>query len=119
VIDDAYNSNPDGAAAALEVLEAMPGGKKIVITPGMVELGTEQYEANAEFGRRAAEVADVVIAVATVNRDALLEGAERAGAPQKVIAVASLAEATHRLTGLVASGDVVLFENDLPDQYEG
>ncbi|MEA2499082.1 MAG: UDP-N-acetylmuramoyl-tripeptide--D-alanyl-D-alanine ligase, partial [Actinomycetota bacterium] len=87
VIDDAYNSNPDGATAALEVLEAMPGGKKIVITPGMVELGTEQYEANAEFGRRAAEVADVVIAVAAINRDALLEGAERAGAPQKVIAV--------------------------------
>ena len=119
VIDDAYNSNPEGAAAALEVLAAMPGGKKIVITPGMVELGPEQHEANAEFGRRAVESADVVIAVASVNRAAFVEGAARAGAPEKLIVVDSLADATHKLTGLVSSGDVVLFENDLPDHYEG
>jgi UDP-N-acetylmuramoyl-tripeptide--D-alanyl-D-alanine ligase len=118
VIDDAYNSNPEGAAAALEVLAAMPGGKKIVITPGMVELGEAQREANVEFGRRAAEVADVVIAVAEMNRAALIEGAELAGARDRLIAVGSLAEATQKLTGLVAAGDVVLFENDLPDQYE-
>jgi UDP-N-acetylmuramoyl-tripeptide--D-alanyl-D-alanine ligase len=118
VIDDAYNSNPEGAAAALEVLEAMPGGKKIVITPGMVELGEAQRDANVEFGRRAAEVADVVIAVAEMNRAALIEGAELAGGRDRLITVGSLAEATQKLTGLVAAGDVVLFENDLPDQYE-
>jgi UDP-N-acetylmuramoyl-tripeptide--D-alanyl-D-alanine ligase len=118
VIDDAYNSNPEGAAEALEVLKKMPGGQKIVITPGMVELGDRQRSANIELGRRAAEVADVLIAVADINGPWLLEGAAAVPQGAKAIAVRSLAEATERLAGLVSRGDVVLFENDLPDQYE-
>ena len=46
VLDDAYNSNPAGAEAALEVLSAMPAQKRIVVTPGMIELGDFQAEAN-------------------------------------------------------------------------
>jgi UDP-N-acetylmuramoyl-tripeptide--D-alanyl-D-alanine ligase len=118
VIDDAFNSNPQGAAAALEVLDAMPGNKKIVVTPGIIELGPLQAEANENFGAHAAAVADAVIVVARVNRDAIVAGARRAGGAE-VIAVDSLEEATARLPALVAPGDVVLFENDLPDQYEG
>lgn len=116
VIDDAYNSNPEGAAAALEVLAAMPARKRVVVTPGIVELGPLQGEANAEFGRRAAAVADVVIFVARLNRDALTSGASEGGG--EVVVVDSLEEATARLQGLLQPGDVVLFENDLPDQYE-
>lgn len=119
VIDDAYNSNPEGAAAALEVLEQMPARKKLVVTPGIVELGPLQEEENSTFGRRAASVADVVIFVARLNRAALLAGAEAAAAGAEVIAVDSLEQATKRLGELLQPGDVVLFENDLPDQYEG
>lgn len=118
VIDDAYNSNPAGAAAALEVLEQMPGGRKVVVTPGIVELGERQAEENERFGRRAGEVADHFIVVARLNRDALVAGARAAGRAE-VVAVDTLAEATERLRTLLARGDVVLFENDLPDQYEG
>lgn len=118
VIDDAYNSNPLGADAALEVLAHMPGGKKIVVTPGMVELGTEQAAANQAFGRRAAEVADVLFVVAKLNRQALSQGARSAGSDCTVIEVDSLAAATQRFPEFVRSGDIVLFENDLPDQYE-
>jgi len=118
VIDDAYNSNPAGAAAALDVLAAMPAGKKVVVTPGIVELGERQTEENERFGRRAGEVADHVIVVARLNRAALAAGA-RAGGRAEVIEVDTLAEATERLRTLLAPGDVVLFENDLPDQYEG
>jgi UDP-N-acetylmuramoyl-tripeptide--D-alanyl-D-alanine ligase len=117
VLDDAFNSNPEGAAAALDVLASMPARRRIVITPGMVELGELQHAANEELGRRAAEVADVLIVVARVNRDALCAGAE--GGRARTVAVASLEEATAELAGIVGSGDVVLFENDLPDQYEG
>ncbi|MDQ3915486.1 MAG: UDP-N-acetylmuramoyl-tripeptide--D-alanyl-D-alanine ligase [Actinomycetota bacterium] len=117
VLDDAFNSNPDGAAAALEVLASMPARRRIVITPGIVELGELQGEANEEFGRRASEVADVLLVVARVNRAALVAGA--AGGRARTITVASLDEATAELAGIVAAGDVVLFENDLPDQYEG
>lgn len=117
VIDDAYNSNPAGAQAALDVLSQMPGNKKVVVTPGMVELGDLQDEANHAFGRHAAEVADILIVVARLNRAALVSGAKSAGGC-KVIAVDSLNEATDHLRRELSSGDVVLFENDLPDQYE-
>lgn len=118
VIDDAYNSNPEGAAAALEVLASMPARKRVVVTPGIVELGPMQAEENERFGARAAEVADVVIVVAKVNRDAIARGATAQGSAE-VITVDTLAEATQRLPGILAPGDVVLFENDLPDQLEG
>jgi UDP-N-acetylmuramoyl-tripeptide--D-alanyl-D-alanine ligase len=119
VIDDAYNSNPQGAAAAIEVLGQMPGRRKVVVTPGMVELGSEQFAANETFGAHAAEVSDVLIVVAKLNRAAIVSGATSAGHADKVVTVDSLAEATEHLKTLLSSGDVVLFENDLPDQYEG
>ena len=116
VIDDAFNSNPQGAAAALEVLDAMPASKRVVVTPGIIELGPLQVEANERFGEAASEVADVVIVVSKVNRDALTTGAKKG--PADVIVVDTLAEATEKLQGLLDAGAVVLFENDLPDHYE-
>jgi UDP-N-acetylmuramoyl-tripeptide--D-alanyl-D-alanine ligase len=118
VIDDAYNSNPDGATVALEVLEAMPGRRKVVVTPGMIELGATQFEANERFGERAARTADALIVVAGVNREAIISGARKAPSPARVIAVDSLAEAQKELARLLGAGDVVLFENDLPDHLE-
>lgn len=118
VIDDAYNSNPEGAAAALEVLDAMPGERKIVVTPGIIELGPLQAEANERFGRQAAQVADTLVVVAKTNRDAIVAGASSDGGGE-VITVDSLEEAQGRLQKILKPGDVVLFENDLPDQYEG
>jgi UDP-N-acetylmuramoyl-tripeptide--D-alanyl-D-alanine ligase len=118
VIDDAYNSNPAGAEAALDVLDAMPGRRKVIVTPGMIELGPMQFEANKALGAHAAKVADTIIVVAPVNRAALSEGVEEAGASQKLIVVDSLAEATEHLPQLIGPGDVVLFENDLPDHFE-
>ncbi|MDQ4143038.1 MAG: UDP-N-acetylmuramoyl-tripeptide--D-alanyl-D-alanine ligase [Actinomycetota bacterium] len=119
VIDDAYNSNPEGAAAALEVLDAMPGQRKIVVTPGIIELGPLQAEANERFGRHAAEVADTLVVVARTNREAIVTGASSNGGRGEVITVDSLEEAQGKLQKILKPGDVVLFENDLPDQYEG
>ncbi len=118
VIDDAYNSNPEGAAAALEVLASMPARKRVVVTPGIVELGPLQKEANEELGERAARTADAVIVVAPENREALLAGAQRARTYARITAVDSLARAQTELASLLGPGDVVLFENDLPDHYE-
>ncbi len=116
VIDDAYNSNPEGAAAAIEVLEQMPARRRIVVTPGIIELGPLQAEANRRFGELAGRVADVLIVVARVNRDAITQGAR--GGKAEVVAVDSLVRAQEELATRVQRGDVVLFENDLPDQYE-
>jgi len=117
VIDDAYNSNSDGAAAALEVLGALPARRRVVVTPGIIELGALQEEANEELGRRAAAVADTVVVVARANRAALVRGAE--GTSARVVEVDSLADAQAQLASLLGPGDAVLFENDLPDHYEG
>ncbi|MFN2594435.1 MAG: UDP-N-acetylmuramoyl-tripeptide--D-alanyl-D-alanine ligase [Actinomycetota bacterium] len=118
VIDDAFNSNPDGASAALEVLASMPANKRVVVTPGIIELGPMQEKANHAFGAHVARVADVALFVARTNRDALSAGARESGSDTKVITVDTLAEATEHLKTVLAPGDVVLFENDLPDQYE-
>jgi UDP-N-acetylmuramoyl-tripeptide--D-alanyl-D-alanine ligase len=119
VIDDAFNSNPAGAAAALDVLDSMPARRKVVVTPGIIELGPLQERENEIFGERAATVADAVIVVAKVNRAAILRGAGRVEDAAAMIVVDTLDEATAKFPELVGPGDVVLFENDLPDQYEG
>ncbi len=119
VIDDAYNSNPEGAADALDVLHAIPARQKVVVSPGIVELGSLQVEANERFGEHAARVADVVVVVAAVNREAIAAGAARANGSVDIVEVDSLDEARQRLARLLRPGAVVLFENDLPDQYEG
>lgn len=121
VIDDAYNSNPAGAAAALEVLadfDEADARRIIVVTPGMVELGELQAEENEKFGRHAAAVADFLIVVGHVNRAAIVAGASGPNATAEVITTDTLEEATEHLKTLLRPGDVVLFENDLPDTYE-
>lgn len=119
IIDDAYNSNPAGSAMALDVLSGMRSGKRIVVTPGMVELGDRQYELNAAFGEKIAATADIAVIVNRANRDAIVEGALRGGMPESSIRkVESFAEAQSLLATLLETGDTVLYENDLPDTFK-
>jgi UDP-N-acetylmuramoyl-tripeptide--D-alanyl-D-alanine ligase len=118
IIDDAFNSNPRGAAAALDVLADLDGGRRILVTPGMVELAEREFDENRGFGRRAAGVCDTVIVVGRERATPLVTGLREGGLPdERVHVVRDLAEATVRLGTLVRSGDLVLFENDLPDTY--
>jgi UDP-N-acetylmuramoyl-tripeptide--D-alanyl-D-alanine ligase len=117
VIDDAFNSNPQGTRAALAVLSGFPG-RKIIVTPGMVELGDREDEENEAFGRAMAPVVDAAILVAR-NGDAMARGLMAEGYPaDQIIRVGNLAEATQMLASITQPGDVILFENDLPDHYE-
>lgn len=117
VIDDAFNSNPEGAKGALEVLK-MFDGRKIVVTPGMVELGEKEAPLNKVFGAQLAEAADIVILVGEKRTKPIAEGLKEAGFDEKnVIVTPSLAQATEQMSKLTQAGDVVLFENDLPDNY--
>jgi UDP-N-acetylmuramoyl-tripeptide--D-alanyl-D-alanine ligase len=119
IIDDAYNSNPIGAVNALEALASFETGRKILVTPGMVELGTEQDARNEEFGAKAAAVCDYVILVGRNQTAAIRRGLDSAGfAADRVISVKNLNAGLEAMKGIVRTGDVVLFENDLPDLYE-
>jgi UDP-N-acetylmuramoyl-tripeptide--D-alanyl-D-alanine ligase len=118
VIDDAYNANPAGAAAALEVLHDHPAQRRILVTPGMVELGDEEAALNVRFGRQAARVCDHVILVGPVRTRPIAAGLRAEGFdPAQITVVADITAATEALRGLTRSGDVILFENDLPDMY--
>lgn len=118
VIDDAYNSNPDGAAAALEVLRAHPAQRRLLVTPGMVELGELEDELNRAFGVQAAHACDVAILVGAERTDPIREGLAAGGIDASgVHVVRDIGEATALLAKLTRPGDVVLFENDLPDTY--
>jgi UDP-N-acetylmuramoyl-tripeptide--D-alanyl-D-alanine ligase len=118
VIDDAYNSNPAGAAAALEVLGGHPAKRRILVTPGMVELGDEEAALNERFGHQAAAVCDHVILVGPERTKPIAAGLREAGFDRDAITVVrDIGEATKVLGGLTRAGDVILFENDLPDMY--
>lgn len=119
VIDDGFNANPVGARAALEVLGSFARGRKILVTPGLVELGEIEFEQNKIFGAEAAKVSDFVILVGPKRTESILEGLRNSSFPEENITVVeSLATATERLQQIVKTGDVVLFENDLPDTYD-
>lgn len=119
IIDDAYNSNPQGASMALEVLSGFAPGTRIVITPGMVELGEKQHELNADLGEQIARNADVAIIVGDYNHDSILEGICRAGMPKEnVLEAPTFTMANDMMLKIAKSGDAVLIENDLPDTFK-
>jgi UDP-N-acetylmuramoyl-tripeptide--D-alanyl-D-alanine ligase len=120
VIDDAYNSNPVGFASALALLDRLrrPGGRRILVTPGMAELGSRHDAEHRRIGELAAEHADVLVAVAP-HRVAPLSAAFAAAAPDAtVVSCAGFAEAQAWLDRNLNEQDVVLLENDLPDLLE-
>ena len=117
IIDDAYNSNPVGSKAAVETL-AMFDGIRILITPGMVELGDKEKEYNYKFGTYAADCCDYILLVGKKHTQPIVEGLKNAGFPQENIhVVGNLEESTTLLHSIMKAGDVVLYENDLPDNY--
>lgn len=118
IINDAFNSNPIGAKAALEVLKQFPG-RRIVITPGMVELGAKEADYNRAFGRQMAECVDIAIIVGKNRATPIIEGLKEAGFPEAAVyRVDSLNDSTRLLHTLVTPADTVLYENDLPDHYQ-
>jgi len=122
ILDDTYNSNPAGARAALDALAAAgtAGARRVVVTPGMVEMGPRQFEENRRFGAGAAQVADTVVVVGRTNRRALVAGVRDAlgqGIPCDLVVVEDRPAAVAWVRSHLGAGDVVLYENDLPDHY--
>ena len=117
IIDDAFNSNPKGAQAALKVIKGFEG-RRIIITPGMVELGAGEEQFNHDFGAMMAECVDVAILVGRKHTAPIAKGLKEAGFPEENLHVVSnLEEASALLRQIGRAGDVALFENDLPDNY--
>jgi len=119
IIDDAFNSNPVGAANAVSVLSQFKTGRRVIVTPGMVELGELEEQENVAFGEAIGRAnLDWIILVGPERSKPIKEGILAAGEQaEKITVVKTLFEANNLLKEWLQAGDVVLYENDLPDTY--
>ena len=119
ILDDAFNSNPLGAVEACRVMASLPARKRYVVTPGMVELGDLQDESHRKFGTAIALAKpDKVFLIGKKRTIPIYQSLIKQGYSTKAIKIyESLAEAQKILNTIISPGDIVLYENDLPDIY--
>lgn len=119
VIDDSYNGNPDGAAAAIKLLTKFSGRRrKIYLTPGLVEMGDQSHQIHKEIGQSLAKAADLVILIKTSVSGYLAEGLKQAGFPSgQILEFPDTPTAHQSLGGILRPQDVILFQNDWPENY--
>jgi UDP-N-acetylmuramoyl-tripeptide--D-alanyl-D-alanine ligase len=118
IIDDAFNSNPVGSKNALEVLSAMKGQRKFIITPGMIELGSEQDTLNKAFGTYIAQACDYAVLVGEKQTAPIQSGLAEAGFGKDRIYIAdTFLDGYNHLESIMEEDDVMLIENDLPDAF--
>ena len=117
-IDDAYNSNPAGFRSALDTLAAFDA-QRVLVTPGMVELGERQDALNRELGEYAATKCDYAVLVGLKQAPPLKEGLLAGGFPEeRIFVAATLQEGLSYVNNLPREGErIVLLENDLPDNF--
>lgn len=118
IIDDAYNSNPVGANMAIDVLKLLPG-LKIVVTPGMIELGEMEDDLNKKFGKYMSKVANYVILIGKKQTKAIYDGLlEENYNEEKIYVINDTKDAFKIINKIQYNGiKYVLFENDLPDIF--
>jgi UDP-N-acetylmuramoyl-tripeptide--D-alanyl-D-alanine ligase len=118
IIDDAFNSNPAGCRAALETLASMDGFR-VLVTPGMIELGEKEFELNKEFGKQAAAACDYVALIGAKQTAAIREGLLEAGFPEsRILIEEDFSVAMGKVYALPSEKKkIILLENDLPDNY--
>ncbi|NLX83443.1 MAG: UDP-N-acetylmuramoyl-tripeptide--D-alanyl-D-alanine ligase [Clostridiales bacterium] len=117
VINNGFNSNPDSSRKALEVL-ASQQGRLIVVTPGFIELGRQEHRSNRRLGNDIAAVADMAILIGEKHTRPIKTGLLESGMEEDNIKVfPTLSQANLYIEELFGPGDVLLYENDLPDHY--
>ena len=118
IIDNAYNSSVESSKSALDVLSLFESNNKVIVTPGIVEMGEKEKEVNITFGEQIASVANKVVIVNKVNLENIKQGLLNKGfEEQNIFEAENLKGATLMLKTIAPQGSVVLFENDLPDNY--
>jgi len=118
MIDDAYNSNPEGCIEAVKVLGSFEGMQKVIITPGLIELGEKEYECNYNLGLEAAKICDIIIFVGKNRSKPMTDAVNSTNFnTEKLFVASSFNEAMEIYSKFADNNTVVLLENDLPDNY--
>ena len=113
VIDDTFNANPASAQASLSLLSSLAlSGRRVVVTPGMIELGEDQYIENAKLAQKVASMNGELVVVGRTNVRSLSAGYEKH--PQRFD---TRDQAVAWVREVLIAGDGVLYLNDLPDHY--
>lgn len=118
IIDDSYNSNPISSKSALDTLSEFDG-IKIIVTPGLIELGAQENKYNFELGEYMSKICDYIFLVGEKNAKNILDGINSSNySKEKVFMVNSPQEAMKQISEFdITDKIVVLLENDLPDNY--
>ena len=118
LIDDAYNANPEGCMEAVRVLGSFDGMKKVIVTPGLVELGEREYQCNYDLGLECTKYCDEIILVGKERSKPMIDAIATTDFDKNhVHVVASFKDAVAIMQNMLDSNYAVLFENDLPDNY--
>ena len=116
-IDDAFNANPSGCMSALSTLSIMPS-KRVIVTPGLIDLGEEENHYNYEFGKAMFDKTDLVILVGKKQTEWIYKGLSDAGYDMNnVIVVEKVFDAFNYIYTNLKPSDTILLENDLPDAF--
>jgi UDP-N-acetylmuramoyl-tripeptide--D-alanyl-D-alanine ligase len=121
IIDNAYNSNPEGFKASLQLLQTLcpAQGRKILVTPGIVELGKLHHEVHYELGQLASQSVDLALIVSPHRIRSFIKGfLKHKEQVNKLLMFESFKAAKAWLDKHAKPGDVILYENDLTDLYE-
>ncbi|MFA5052708.1 MAG: UDP-N-acetylmuramoyl-tripeptide--D-alanyl-D-alanine ligase [Parcubacteria group bacterium] len=119
ILDDSYNGNPDGVKAVIEFLSSLKtGGRRIYVTPGLVEMGARTKEVHREIGRELAKARiEKVVLIKNSVTSYIEEGLKESQYEGEVIWFSDALSAFAALPQMTAKGDIVLLQNDWPDQY--
>jgi len=117
VIDDSYNGTSDGVRAAIETMSNFVGRRKVCVTTGLVEVGDQSREIHRDIGQKLADVADVVVLVESSVTDWIKSGLEEGGFAGELYTFKSQSAMHNQISNLTVAGDVVLFQNDWPENY--
>lgn len=118
-IDDSYNGNPDGVEEAINTLAQFENNRKIYVTPGLVEMGEKSQKIHCDIGKKLAGVADIVVLTKKSVTADIEKGLLQNGFKKENLFVFNGGHTTFEELGkIIKSGDVVLIQNDWPDNYK-
>jgi UDP-N-acetylmuramyl pentapeptide synthase len=117
LIDDTYNGNSEEVKVGLTLLKSLDAKRRVYVTPGLVEQGNKTREIHEEIGRQIAEVADVVVLMKNSVTDYISDGLLDGKYKGRLLVVDDPLEFYNNIDHFIASGDVVLMQNDWTDNF--